>query len=115
MKKEKVKKYLKENKKEVTRILIGSGLTIFGCVIGYKCGVRHVFKKEFVVGDELVKAVLTDADKVIDHKGVFGIGHDVGFKPEDLGELGKRILAANSRAKDIKFSHFVAIGKDITN
>lgn len=104
----KFKKFVEEHKVEIA---YGAGAII--AIVSMSVGVKitnaiKIRKINSNPGRKIVKDVLDDLNgKMV---SVFGGIADGGFIPEQLGELGKKMLEEGV-PEDFKFTHFIAIGE----
>lgn len=107
--KQKVKEFVIEHKKE----LAVTGLMVLSGMVGYKMGYKGALKHEVVVTNSVVKRCLRDASDVYNNRiAAFGGWTMDGIKPEELGELGKKMLDLEVD-NNVNFTHFIAIGKNV--
>ena len=106
-KKEKVLNFVKEHK---TAIVGGLGVAAGGLIT------TVVFCKYFgdkvVITDKGLGNFMLNANRKYDIKTVYldGIDCDIELKPEQLGELGQRMLNKFDVPADYTFTHFICIG-----
>lgn len=115
MKKGKVKEFIKENK---TAIIVGVATGV-GCLIGYKACMHKINKQDPRILCDSLKDILDDAELVYSGKNnknwknnaMYTYVSETPIKPEELGELGKKMIKAGNPDKDYDFTHFIAFGK----
>lgn len=104
----KVKDFIKEHKWEIVNGAVGGALYGLGCYAGY----RYCFRHELVLNDGIAKYVIVDAIKrYTNYTNIYGkvMEPDNGYKPTELGQLGKNMIEAGVPA-DKLLTHFIAIG-----
>lgn len=111
MAKKNVKEWLKEHKNGIRYCAVaGAGALIGGAF--YATAYRFLHRDDFIVGNNAIKIMLKDADRCAMPGYAFGWKSDP-IEPEQLGELGRQIVTASQYVPGQKFTHFIAIGKDI--
>lgn len=104
----KVKDFIKEHKWEIVNGAVGGAL----CGLSWYAGYRYCFRHELVLNDGIAKDVIADAIKRhTNYVKVCGITMkpDNGYKPTELGQLGKDMIKVGVPADKI-LTHFIAIG-----
>lgn len=100
-----VKEFMREHKDAIkkgaflTVAALGSGAFGYGICLACNTVVNH----------KGIENILLDAERAYERKLVFVGAHDTPFKPEQLGEIGAKILACGA-TPDCGFTHFIAIG-----
>ena len=111
MKKEKLRKFLKENK---TAIIVGAA-TAVGALIGYKYCVHENAKEDPRVLCDSLKCILDDAELVYGKNKNKALYTQIlePVNPKELGKLGEQMIedAKKYPGKEFKLTHFIAIGE----
>lgn len=110
MKKENVKKFIKQHKWDIVNVLF------HGALVGvtFYSGYRYRGKTNTIVKDDTVTAhIISDAVATYNNYcSEFGTGiHGCkGYVPAELGKLGEHMLKMGVGDKDT-FTHFIAMGQ----
>ena len=110
--KEKVKKYLKEHKKEIVRAGVIAGSVTLGYIIGYKQWKNYIGDGVIVPDSPLANHLLDAQKKYKGCAAVCNVINGEGFKPSELGKLGEAAVGLGA-PHDQTFTHFIAIGKQM--
>lgn len=116
MNKEKVKKYLKENKEEILKCAAIGVIAGAGAMLGWKaCGMVNGLRSgRHVIVDDVMNQWMDDA--CLDHKPktyrptVFLNNAKIGA--EELGKLSQYVKALGCPS-DVKFDHFLLVGNEV--
>ena len=107
---EKAKKFIKDHKVEIA---FAAGLASAGAasLIGAYFGKRELMKVRENANWKLINSVLTSIpDGTLVH--TYGDIISGGFFPNELGELGARMIKAGIDMQNDSFTHFIAIGQE---
>lgn len=111
MAKKNVKKWLLEHERDIRDVAWWTLGAIAGCC-GFVIANRIIHHNDLVIsGSKVLKHVLSDSDKIVGNKVVFGGVCNIQLTPDRLGELGKAIMDCPDYCPGETFTHFIAIGK----
>lgn len=105
----KVKTFLKEHKAEIVGVAVGTGIAVTAGVVGYNMGRFKTIKLWDKVIDSNEIALLMNAS-TSGADSAFGWITTDGVLAENLGKLGEKMIIDG--AEGIKFTHFLAYGKE---
>lgn len=107
---EKTKKFVKNREKVITIVAVVAGAAVCGG-LGYHFGRTHIFRKLKNNGAmETIAHVFNDIPEGCAIRAFGGITNP-GITPNELGELGKKMVEAGADELGDMFSHFIAIKK----
>lgn len=101
----KVRNFIKEHKWAIINGAVGG-------ILGYYAGHRHCLRHETVLVDGIIKDVLNDSVKRYSNVSrIYGraMEPDNGYKPTELGQLGKDMIKVGAPADKV-YTHFIVIG-----
>lgn len=107
---EKTKKFIKKHDKVIAITAVTAGAVVCGG-LGYHFGRTHIFR--VLKNNGAMEAIMRVFDDIPEgHKiRVYGGIVNNAIAPNELGELGKRMVEAGVDELGDTFSHFIAIEK----
>lgn len=109
MTKGEVMEFLKKHEKDILY------LTVAGVMggVAYWAGVKHVYRTETVLNNNLIGSVLKSVDDVYGGKIICTTPKSTELKLSELGKLGE-IISGSAEMNEVKlpdvFTHFIVIG-----
>ena len=116
MNKEKVKKYLKENKEEILKCVAIEAIAGAGALLGWKACkmVNGLRSGRHVIIDDAMNQWMDNA--CLDHKiktyRPMVLLNNAKIGAEELGKLSPYVKALGC-ASDVKFNHFLLVGDEV--
>lgn len=109
---EKTKNFIDDHRKEITTAVV-TATVVAGCAVGIHLGRKYNLLKCLERNDAMntiyrVLKDIPDGTKVRVYGGIF----DRGVVPNELGEIGKDMIARGADEFGDAFTHFIAIKKE---